>query len=61
MRSTTLMRTGYGTERVVKELAGSFPRPGFAASIPMWADRKNVEKTLRDFHDGLMTSSSGPK
>jgi primosomal protein N' len=33
--TTTLMRTGYGTERVVKELQ-DLPRPGFAGSIPMW-------------------------
>jgi len=51
--TTTLMRTGYGTERVVKELEDLFPGIRVARlDSDVGKVSKNVEKTLRDFHDG---------
>jgi primosomal protein N' (replication factor Y) (superfamily II helicase) len=51
--TTTLMRTGYGTERVVKELTDLFPGVRVARlDGDIGKIGKNVEKTLRDFHDG---------
>jgi len=48
-----LMRTGYGTERVVKELIDLFPAIRVARlDSDVGKIGKNVEKTLRDFHDG---------
>jgi len=51
--TTGLMRTGYGTERVVKELTDLFPGIRVARlDSDVGKIGKNVEKTLRDFHDG---------
>jgi primosomal protein N' (replication factor Y) len=51
--SSRLMRTGYGTERIVKELNDLFP---LAKVTRLDSDvgqvGRNVEKTLRDFRDG---------
>jgi primosomal protein N' (replication factor Y) len=52
--STHLMRTGYGTERVVKELNDLFPSAKVARlDSDVGQIAKNVEKTLHDFHDGV--------
>ncbi len=52
--STRLMRTGYGTERVVKELNDLFPGARVARlDSDVGQISKNVEKTLREFHDGV--------
>lgn len=51
--STKLMRTGYGTERVEKELNDLFPQARVARlDSDVGKVNKNVEKILRDFHDG---------
>lgn len=51
--SEKLMRTGYGTERVVKELNDLFPSARVCrVDGDVGQISKNVEKTIRDFHDG---------
>jgi primosomal protein N' (replication factor Y) (superfamily II helicase) len=51
--SSRLMRTGYGTERIVKELNDLFPLARVARlDSDIGQVSKNVEKTIRDFHDG---------
>ena len=51
--STRLMRTGYGTERVVKELNDLFPSARVARlDSDVSKISKNLETTLHDFHDG---------
>lgn len=51
--NTKLRRVGYGTERVVKELEELFPTARIARmDSDVGKISKNVEKTLRDFHDG---------
>lgn len=50
--STRLMRTGYGTERVVKELNDIFPNAKVARlDSDVGKVSKNLEKTLRDFKE----------
>jgi len=52
--SSRLMRTGYGTERVVKELQDIFPTSRICrVDSDVGKISKNVEKNIRDFHDGL--------
>ena len=52
--SSHLMRTGYGTERVVKELQEIFPSARICrVDSDVGQINKNVEKIIRDFHDGL--------
>lgn len=52
--SNRLMRTGYGTERVVKELNDLFPSARIARlDSDVGQIAKNVQKTIFDFHDGL--------
>ena len=51
--SNRLMRTGYGTERVVKELNDIFPSARVCrVDSDVGQISKNVEKIIRDFHDG---------
>lgn len=51
--NTHLMRTGYGTERVVKELNDLFPSAKVARlDSDVGKVNKNLEKTIHDFHDG---------
>jgi primosomal protein N' (replication factor Y) len=54
VRLEPLMRTGYGTERVVKELQDIFPSARICrVDSDVGQIAKNVEKIIRDFHDGL--------
>lgn len=51
--NTKLRRIGYGTERVVKELEELFPSARIARmDSDVGKVSKNVEKILREFHDG---------
>ncbi len=51
--NTRLRRIGYGTERVVKELNELFPAARVARmDSDVGKVSKNVEKVIKDFHDG---------
>jgi primosomal protein N' (replication factor Y) len=51
--NTHLMRTGYGTERVEKELNDLFPSAKVARlDSDVGKISKNLEKIIHDFHDG---------
>ena len=51
--STNLRRIGYGTERVEAEMADLFPEARIARiDSDVGRVSKNVEKTLKSFHDG---------